>query len=316
MLTNPDLMIYILFSVGVKREKTWVQKLEEAKKERNPDTAEVTCQTDELEARGRTVYAEELDSRLAAQKQQLQLEADKVQHKAVEEARKQVQRELEEKHLNDMAKQALRKAEEEWHKNQVEQQKVVELQEALAALKSQLEQATREQAALLKAELAAARAAWYRDKQQEISIIQTRNEQACQTKLQEQCKNLEQAVQEVREDANLQRKELLLEMEAKLQQAVRTREEEWRCQYAEKELAQRQQMKEKFLAELHTAVAKVATQLIRPCETDHQETEDSRSTSGSPSEATITNTIETSCRDMVTRAVSEAKKEWKKVCLC
>ncbi|XP_047210755.1 centrosomal protein of 152 kDa isoform X1 [Girardinichthys multiradiatus] len=343
-----------------KREKTWVQKLEEAEKERNPDTAEVTCQTDELEARGRTVYAEELDSRLAAQKHQLQLEAEKVQHKAVEEARKQVQRELEEKHLNDMAKQvegavtraysrwiedlsslpeyqaflqrekekweelqeevtnqkisqALRKAEEEWHKNQVEQQKVVELQEALAALKSQLEQATREQAALLKVELAAARAAWYRDKQQEISIIQTRNEQACQTKLQEQCKNLEQAVQEVREDANLQRKELLLEMEAKLQQAMRTREEEWRCRYAEKELAQRQQMKEKFLAELHTAVAKVATQLIRPCETDHQETEDSRSISGSPLEATITNTIETSCRDMVTRAVSEAKKEWKKI---
>ncbi|KAK5619456.1 hypothetical protein CRENBAI_013841 [Crenichthys baileyi] len=343
-----------------KREKTWVQKLEEAMKERNPDTAEVTCQTDELEAGGRTVYAEELDSRLAAQKQQLQLEADKVQHKAVEEARKQVQRELEEKHLNDMAKQvegavtraysrwiedlsslpeyqaflqrekekweelqeevtnqkisqALRKAEEEWHKNQVEQQKVVELQEALAALKSQLDQATREQAALLKAELAAARAVWYRDKQQEISIIQTRNEQACQTKLQEQCKNLEQAVQEVREDANLQRKELLLQMEAKLQQTVRTREEEWRCQYAEKELAQRQQMKETFLAELHTAVAKVATQLLRPCEIDHQETEDSRSTSGSPSEATITNTIETSCRDMVTRAVSEAKKEWKKI---
>lgn len=82
-------------------ETTWVQKLEEAKKERNSDTAEVTCQTDELEASGRAISAEELDSRLAAQKQQLQLEADE----AVEEARKQIQRELEEKHLNDITKQ-------------------------------------------------------------------------------------------------------------------------------------------------------------------------------------------------------------------
>ncbi|KAM4734564.1 centrosomal protein of 152 kDa isoform 2-T4 [Anableps anableps] len=343
-----------------KREKTWVQKLEEAKKERNSDTAEVTCQTDELEDSGRAISAEELDSRLAAQKQQLQLEADKVQRKAVAEARKQIQRELEGKHLNDMAKQvegaviraygrwiedlsslpeykaslqrekekweelqeeitkekvsqALRQAEEEWHKNQVDQQKLVDLQEELAALKSQLEQATREQAALLKAELAAARAAWFRDKQQEISIIQARNEQAYQTKLQEQCKNLEQAVQQVREDANLQRGELLLQMEAKLQQTVRTREEEWRCQSAEKELAERQQMKGKFLAALQTAVAEVSAQLLRPCETGRQETEESRRTSGSPSEATITSIIETSCRDLVNRALSEAKKEWKKI---
>lgn len=82
-------------------EKTWAQKLEEAKRERNSDTAEATCQTEELEANGHAVSAEELDARLAAQKQ----EADKEQRKAVEEAKKRIQRELEEKHLNDMAKQ-------------------------------------------------------------------------------------------------------------------------------------------------------------------------------------------------------------------
>ncbi|XP_023180334.1 centrosomal protein of 152 kDa isoform X4 [Xiphophorus maculatus] len=339
-----------------KREKTWVQKLEEAKKERN--AAEVSCQTEI--ASGRAISAEELDSRLAAQKQQLQLEADKVQRKAVAEARKQIQRELEEKHLNDMAKQvegavtraysrwiedlsslpeyqtllqrekekweelqeeitkekvsqALQEAEEEWRKNQVEQQKAVDLQEELAALKSQLEQASREQAALLKAELAAARAAWFRDKQQEISIIQARNEQTYQTKLQEQCKNLEQAVQKAREDADLQRKELRLQLEAKLQQTLRTQEEEWRCQYEEKELAERQQKKEKFVLELQTALAQASSRLLRPAETERQEAEDSRRTSGSPSETTITNIIETSCRDMMNRAVTEAKKEWKKM---
>uniref|UniRef100_A0A3Q2D3X5 Centrosomal protein 152 n=1 Tax=Cyprinodon variegatus TaxID=28743 RepID=A0A3Q2D3X5_CYPVA len=267
------------------KETTWAQKLEEAKRERNSDTAEAMCQTEELEANGHAVSAEELDARLAAQKQ----EADKEQHKAVEEAKKRIQRELEEKHLNDMAKQvegavtraysrwiedlpslpehqtllqrekqkweelqeevtrqkALREAEEERHKKQVEHP-----QEELAALKSQLEQASREQAALLKAELAAARAAWHRDKQQEISIIQAQNQQAYQTKLLEQCKNLEQAVQGVREDADLQRKER---------------------QYAEKELAQRQQTKEQFLSELQAAL---------------QQSEDGRSSSRSPSQAT------------------------------
>ncbi|XP_021163132.2 centrosomal protein of 152 kDa isoform X2 [Fundulus heteroclitus] len=328
-------------SAEAKWKKELQEKLEEAKKERNPDTAEVICQTDEPEAGGRTINAEELDSRLAAQKQQLQLEADKVQRRAVEDARKQIQRELEEKHLNDMAKQVegavtraysrwiedlsslpecqafLQREKEEWEKLQEEvtkqkvsqaqreaeeeRQKVVELQEELAALRSRLERASREQAALLKAELAAARAAWHRDKQQEISIVQA--------KLQEQRKNLEQAVQKARDDANLQRKELLLQTEAKLQETVRTREDEWRRQHEEKE----QQMRETFLAELQSAVATVSTQLLRLCEAERQEPDDGGGTSRSPSEATITNMLETQCREMVNRAVSEAKKEWKRV---
>lgn len=65
----------------------------------------MTCQTDETEASSLTITAEELNSRLSAQKQQLQLEADKVCCKAVEESKKKVQRELQEKHLEDMAKQ-------------------------------------------------------------------------------------------------------------------------------------------------------------------------------------------------------------------
>lgn len=79
--------------------------MQEAKRGRNRETADVTCQTDESELSTLNVSAEELESRLRAQKQQLQLDADKVQRKAVEEARKRLQRELEEKHLEDMAKQ-------------------------------------------------------------------------------------------------------------------------------------------------------------------------------------------------------------------
>ncbi|XP_076589326.1 centrosomal protein of 152 kDa isoform X2 [Chaetodon auriga] len=351
-----------------KMEETWVQRLEEARREKHRVTAEATCQTDEIEASSGTVTAEELDSRLSAQKQQLQMEADKVKRKAVEEARKQTQNEQHEKHLEDMAKQvegavtraynrwiedltslpeyqaciqterqkweelqgkrteqqvcqALREAEEQWHKkhkNQLEEQsswtqQVEELQEEVAALQTRLEQVRREQAALLKAELAGARAAWNRDKQQEISVMQVRSEQVYQTKLEEQRKKLEQALQQATEDVDLQKKELVLQMEAKLQQTLRAREEELRCQHAEKEQAQRQQMRAELLAELQASLAEIQAQLLRDPKKDLQGTEDIRRTSGATSENTITSVVQASCRDIVRRAVSQAKREWKKM---
>uniref|UniRef100_A0A7N8XHE8 Centrosomal protein 152 n=1 Tax=Mastacembelus armatus TaxID=205130 RepID=A0A7N8XHE8_9TELE len=357
-----------LFLVSVQMESTWTQRLEEARREKDQETAEAFCQTDKTEGSCMTITLEELDSRLSAQEHQLQLEADKIRCKAVEEARKQAQRELHEKHLEDMAKQvegavtrayshwiedltslteyqaslqtekekweelqekhtaervtqALRDAEEQWNrrqKKQLEEQnsgalQLDELQEQVATLQSQLEQLRREQAALLKAELAAARATWNRDKQQEITIIQVRSEQMYQTKLEEQQKKLGQALQGAREDADLQKKELLLQMEAKLQQTVRAREEEWRCQHAEKELMQRQQIRDELLAELQTGLAEIKEQLLRDPKTDQGSTEDTTRTSGAQSEGSVTHMVQASCRDLVSRAVSQAKKEWKKV---
>lgn len=75
------------------------------KRENHRETAETACQSDEPDASSRMLTMEGLDSRLHEQKQQLQLEADKVKQKAVEEARKQTQKELHRKHLGDMAKQ-------------------------------------------------------------------------------------------------------------------------------------------------------------------------------------------------------------------
>ncbi|XP_061577597.1 centrosomal protein of 152 kDa isoform X2 [Cololabis saira] len=334
-------------------EKTWAQRVEEAKKERQRETVEATCQIDETEAGRRSISAEELESRLSAQKQQLQLEADKVRSKAVEEARKLLQRELQEKHLEDMGRQvegavtraynrwvedlsslpeyqsslqterekweelqeelvqqrvsrALEEAEEQWdkkHNRQLRERSsgapgVEELQEELVALKSQSERASKEQAALLKAELTAARAAWNREKQQEISVLQVRREQAHQSKLQEQRKELEQAVQQARDDAALQRTELLLQVEA--------REEEWRRQHAEREPAQSRQLRDGFVAELRSALADVHAQLLRA-------PENGRRASGSTSEATVTHIIHNSCRDLVSRAVAEASRDWEEM---
>uniref|UniRef100_A0A8D3AHA6 Centrosomal protein 152 n=1 Tax=Scophthalmus maximus TaxID=52904 RepID=A0A8D3AHA6_SCOMX len=329
-------------------DRTWTKKLEAAGREKHRETAEATCQTDEIEGSSVTISPEELDSRLDAQKQQLQLEADKVTRKAAVDARKHAQRELQEKHLDDMAKQvegavtraynrwiedlpslpeyqaslqaerekweelqenfleqrvsqSLREAEEQWHKkHRLEEQssgvqRSEELQEELATLQSQLEQGRREQAALLKAELAGARAAWNRDKQQEISAVQVRSEQAYQTKLQEQHKKLERALEQARADADLEKNELLQQTEAKFQEALRAREEEWRCWHAEKEVSQRRQMRDELIAELQTGMAEV------------------QAASESTAETTTTHLIQTSCKDIVSRAISQAKKEWKKI---
>ncbi|XP_031726731.1 centrosomal protein of 152 kDa isoform X1 [Anarrhichthys ocellatus] len=350
-----------------KMEKTWVQRLEEASREKRKETAEATCQADEIEASSVTITVEELDSRLSAQKQQLQLEADKVKRKAVEEARKQAQKELHEKHLEDMAKQvegavtraynrwmedltslpeyhaSLQIEREKWeelqekcteqrvsqalkeaegqrcdkNKNQLEEQssgtqRVEDLQEEVASLHSQLEQEKRGQTALLKAELAGARAAWNRDKQ-EISVLQLRNEQVYQSKLQEQRNKLEQALQQAREDGDLHKKELLLQMEAKLQKTLRAREEEWSCRHAEKEQAGRKQMREELRAELQAGLAEVQAQLLRDPKTDQQGTEYTKRTSEATSEGTVTHILQAFCKDLVNRAVSQAKKEWKTV---
>uniref|UniRef100_A0A3Q4BDL0 Uncharacterized protein n=1 Tax=Mola mola TaxID=94237 RepID=A0A3Q4BDL0_MOLML len=334
---------------GEKKERRECRSSEEAK-EKHRETAEANCQADEPEAGGGMVTVKELDSKLIAQKQQLQLEADKAKHKAVEEARKQTQRELHKKHLEDMAKQvsgsffviallyilywfedikiihilflslffpetshnlflqtfstvflssvnvfvfqvegAVTRAYSRWIEDLTSlpeyqssgTQRVEELQEVVADLQTQLDQVRREQAALLKAELAGARAAWNRDKQQEISIVQALSEQVYQTKLQEQRTELEQALQQARED-----------------QTVGVREEEWRSQQAEKEEAQRQLMRRELLAELQTGL---------------QGTEDIRTTSGDTLEGTITQIIRTSCQHIVNSAVSQAKEGWRKV---
>uniref|UniRef100_A0A673ADB8 Centrosomal protein 152 n=1 Tax=Sphaeramia orbicularis TaxID=375764 RepID=A0A673ADB8_9TELE len=324
-------------------EKTWLQRLEEARKEGSRETAEVICQTEECEAGSEAITAEELDYRLNAQKQQLQVEADKVKRKAVEEARKQTQRELHEKHLDDMAEQvegavtraynrwvedltslpeyqaslkseremweesqeqltqqrisqALAAAEDQWHKrqkNQLEEQssgaqRVEELQEKVTALQIQLEQTRKEQTALLKAELAGARAVWNRDKQQQISIIKAQCQQAYQTKLEEQHKNLEE-------------------------QTVSAREAEIKHHYMEKEQALLQQIKAESQAEVRTVLAEVQAQLLRNPKTDQQSTGETRRTSGATTEGTITHMIQSFCKDTVNRAVSQAKMEWKKI---
>ena len=71
------------------------------------DTAEGWSQTEEAPAAplGTMLTAEELDSRLRAQKQSLTVEAGAARERAVKEARRRLQTELQKRHLEDLATQ-------------------------------------------------------------------------------------------------------------------------------------------------------------------------------------------------------------------
>lgn len=191
-----------------------------------------------------------------------------------------------------------------------------QLQEEVADLQTQLELVRHEQAALMKAELAAAKATWKRDKQQELCAVQDGVEKAYESKLLEQRRKLEHTLQQQRQEAASQKKELLLQMDARMQQTLETREEEWKCQTSAKEETHRQQTRGEMLAELQAALADVQEQFQRDLRSDQQGSEDIRTKRGATSEHTVTQIIKMSCRDIVNAAVSQAKEGWKRVSVC
>ncbi|XP_077566853.1 centrosomal protein of 152 kDa isoform X3 [Stigmatopora nigra] len=331
--------------------QTWSLKPKEARQEIHQETSEGTSQTNETNLDLMTITAEDLNARLSTQRMQLQMEAAKLQQRAVEEARKEVLKETQEKHLEDLSDKvedavtraydrwiedmtslpeyqaSLRREREKWEELQklsvegkvrqpltrVEEDgrgqncaTVEELQTKLVTLRSQLEQLKREQDALLKAEIAGARAAWRRDKQKEISALQTRGEELYQSKLQEQREKLQADLLAARDAADVQKTHLRQQMEADLRQTMAAREDEWKRQQAEREQSQRRQMREDFLAELQAGLAEVKTLLLgNPGTVDGD--------GDRMSEGAVTHLIQSCCVDIADRAVSQAKKDWKKI---
>ncbi|XP_041705638.2 centrosomal protein of 152 kDa isoform X2 [Coregonus clupeaformis] len=388
-----------------KTERYWAQRLEaavaDARRPRPTDTQESSSQTDltaeekacQTSSPEKTKAApgcsmEELDTRLREQRLQLQREADTARRRAVEDAGKRVQKELQEKHLEDMAKQvegavtrghsrwlqdlpslpeykaalqrerenweseqeqhvqqqvslALRAAEGRWQEERLRSseeeeqggaggdQRVEELQEEVQRwrqleedlkteveevahlqsqvddLQSQLGREREDKAALLEAELLAARASWSRDKQQEISSLQIFQEE-----------QLKQARKEANGELERQRKELLLQKEAELQQALRDREEDWKSQEERRGQVERRQgreeAREEVLQELKAGLKEVQAVLLRGGahkeKENRGEVEGRRRASGSVGELLMS-----TCKDLLLKAVAQAKKEWKKI---
>ena len=115
--------------------------------------------------------------------------------------------------------------------------------------------------------MAGAKAVWNRDKQQEMSSVQSLHERERQALIQEQRVTLERAVQRAREDAERHRKQLLLQKEAELQQALRDGREEWRVQQESRGRELRRQGREDALLELQAGLAEAQDLLLREAQT-------------------------------------------------
>lgn len=86
-------------------EKKWEQRLEEALKEKQKaksiETHDDSSQTDTVDSVTQLLSLEQLEDRLSAQKMVLQHESDSKLTKAVEEAVRSKERELQQKHVED-----------------------------------------------------------------------------------------------------------------------------------------------------------------------------------------------------------------------
>lgn len=102
------------------------------------------------------------------------------------------------------------------HRNQ-------ELQEQVNCLNTQLERSGEEQKALFKGELSAARALWNTEKQEEISCLKMQLQRDQESLKETHQAQLERRIKETWEEA-------LRKGQAHLQEAIRSKEQEWRSQ--------------------------------------------------------------------------------------
>uniref|UniRef100_A0A8C2KYF2 Centrosomal protein of 152 kDa-like n=1 Tax=Cyprinus carpio TaxID=7962 RepID=A0A8C2KYF2_CYPCA len=321
-------------------EQSWAQRLQEAEEEvrraRQSDTREGACQTSSSET------AEQLEVRLSAQRETLQQETVTAQDRAVEEAVRHAQREMQQKHTDDITlqvegaisrarsrwlqdltslpeyKSSLQTEKDEWERLQqqhVQEQvssavKAVEerwqdtlrtkcaeleqcnvrkseLQEEVLTLSTQLERACQEQAGLMKAELAAARDVWIREKQEEMSRLRAQLQREQKQKLQailEQ--NLEQTDKE---------------RDTELQKTLRQKEQEWRDQQEIRLQQEKQRVLEEVLGDLKEVLQEGV---------ERRESGEELKLSSAP--GNIRSRVWEICRESLSRTINQAKQEWKK----
>ncbi|XP_066557500.1 centrosomal protein of 152 kDa [Amia ocellicauda] len=352
-----------------KVEKEWAQRLEKAVKQMKLkiSTHERHCQTESPAPPGD--LGKELESQLAAQKLKMQQEAAECQVRAVEEAIKKTRKDLENKRVEDIAKEVesavssaysrwllelnalpeykaslqaerekwereheqdvakqistvLKAAEERWKKShQKELEKLeagsrnTDLQEKVVSLQRQLEHREEAEAALVKAELARARAAWNKDKQEEMNHIQQLNAEDYRSFLEEHRNKLNEVVQLAKEGFERQKTELLLQKEAEFHQLLQEKEEEWHASQEQRLQAEKQLYEERVVAEIQVLLEEIQQLLLKdpnkqPLRLENQ--------CNSPKQTRrqcigkLKACLQAACRDLVSRAINEAKEEWKK----
>nr|XP_055048823.1 centrosomal protein of 152 kDa isoform X1 [Misgurnus anguillicaudatus] len=310
-------------------EKSWAQRLlkaeEEITKIRQTDTCEGGFQTSCLESAGQSVSLEELEIRLNAQREALQQEAVVVQAKVVEEAVRNVQRELQQKHTDELSlqvegaisrartrwlhdltslpeyKSSLQTEKNDWERlqqKQVQEQissavKTVEdrWQETLRIKCSELEECNRRNAELLE-ELHAVSTRKECSGQEQAAVIKSELAAARDVWMRDKHEEMSR----LRAELQREHKHKLQERNAELQETLRVKEQEWRSQQEIRLQEETQRVQEEMLADLKEVL---------------REGVERRSVEQIPS-STIRSRLWQICKETLSRTVNQARQEWKK----
>ncbi|KAG9337037.1 hypothetical protein JZ751_029896 [Albula glossodonta] len=189
--------------------------------------------------------------------------------------------------------------------------KRAELREEAMSLRRLLEQRREEEAVALRAELARARASWGREKQEEMSRLQAQNEQDYRSFLEQHRAKLEQALAQAREEAERRSSELLQQREAGFQKLQRERQEEWSSQQERRSREERESFREEALVEVRAALEELQKLLGDGLERNEHNGVEGRSSS-SPPKGALWTCVQAGGRDLISKAVAQAKQEWKK----
>ncbi|XP_067292600.1 centrosomal protein of 152 kDa isoform X1 [Pseudorasbora parva] len=323
-------------------EKSWAQRLQEAEEEvrkaRQSDSREGACQTSSSEPAGQLISAEDLEIRLSAQRESLQQEAVSARARAVEEAVRHAQRELQQKHTDDIAlqiegaisrarsrwlqdltslpeyKSSLQTEKDEWER--IQQQHVQEQvssavkaaeerwQDTLRTRCTELEQCNRRNGEL----------------QEEVLTLSTRLERLCQEQATLIKAELAAARDVWMEDkqkemsclrAQLQREQKqklqavlhqnVEQTDTELQKTLREKEQEWRAQQEIRLHEERQRVLEEVLEDLKEVLQEGVERRGSP---------DEHKLSRVP--GTVRSRVWEICRESLHQAANQAKQEWKK----
>ncbi|XP_072529793.1 centrosomal protein of 152 kDa [Salminus brasiliensis] len=322
-------------------EKNWALRLEEAVKEsqkaQTADTQENFSQTDSLDSSAQFFSLEQLEARLSAQRAALERDADTNLSRMVEDALRRREKELKQKHVQDMTLQvegAVSRAHARWLKD------LTSYPEYKASLQTEKEkwEVLQEQ-----------------NIQEQVSSAMQNVEGKWQEKLSEKCKDLENYVsrnQELQEqvyslntqlersseehtallkaelsaaramwnrdkqqeisclkaklqaqlEKNLEQaqKEALQQGQANLQVALRNKQEEWKNQQDIRLREEQQRVKEEVLAELKEALKE-----IEDLRGDVSEAQGGR-------EHSVRARLNDICRDTLSKVLAHSKQEWEK----
>ncbi|MCI4381828.1 hypothetical protein PGIGA_G00256550 [Pangasianodon gigas] len=252
-------------------EKKWERKLEEAMKERkkakSTETQNASSQTDTVDSVTQLLSLEQMEDRLSAQRMALQRESDSKLTKAVEEAVRSKERELQQKHVQDMTLQvemAVSRARNRWL------QEMSSLPEYKASLQTEKEQ-------------------WETLQQQHIQEQVSSAIKAAEDKWQEtmsrKCKELEDYVrrnQELQEQVNCLNTQLehsgeeqkaLLKAELSAARALWNTEKQEEISCLKMQLQRDQEsLKEKHQAQLERKIEETREETLRQGQAHLQET--------------------------------------------